>query len=105
MPDGRAGSIQTDPVMQNSGTQGRRIDWGIIYRTEVAKRLPPSVRSIPLKDPHQRIGCIRFLIRDAGLRVIQADDAKAFYEKAGFEPSPLDPGLLMISLGNLAAVS
>jgi GNAT superfamily N-acetyltransferase len=61
----------------------------------------------------------RSLIRDAGMRVIQAADAigirgmtvqalseeaKAFYEKVGFEPSPLDPDLLMISLADLAMV-
>jgi GNAT superfamily N-acetyltransferase len=58
----------------------------------------------------------RSLVRDAGMRVIQAadaigirgmtvqalsDDAKTFYEKVGFEPSPLDPNLLMISLADL----
>lgn len=58
----------------------------------------------------------RSLVRDAGMRVIQAadaigirgmtvhalsDDAKAFYEKIGFESSPLDPYLLMISLPDL----
>ena len=58
----------------------------------------------------------RALVRDAGLRVIQAasaigirgmtvhaltDEAKAFYEKVGFEPSPLDPHLLMITLADL----
>jgi hypothetical protein len=30
-----------------------------------------------------------------------SDHAKAFYEKIGFEPSPLDPRLLMISLPDL----
>lgn len=58
----------------------------------------------------------RALIRDAGLRVLQAadaigvrgltvqalsDDARRFYEKVGFEPSPLDPNLLMITLADL----
>jgi GNAT superfamily N-acetyltransferase len=58
----------------------------------------------------------RSLIRDAGLRVIQAadaigirgmtvhalsDDAKAFYEKIGFESSPIEPYLLMITLPDL----
>ena len=58
----------------------------------------------------------RSLIRDAGMRVIQAadaigirgmtvhalsDEAKAFYEKVGFDASPLDPHLLMISLADL----
>lgn len=58
----------------------------------------------------------RSLVRDAGMRVIQAADAigirgmtvhalsdedKRFYEKVGFEPSPLDPHLLMITLADL----
>lgn len=58
----------------------------------------------------------RSLVRDAGMRVIQAadaigirgmtvhalsDEAKSFYEKIGFEPSPLDPHLLMITLTDL----
>jgi GNAT superfamily N-acetyltransferase len=60
----------------------------------------------------------RSLVRDAGMRVIQAagaigirgmtvhaltDDAKAFYEKVGFDPSPLDTHLLMITLADLSA--
>jgi GNAT superfamily N-acetyltransferase len=60
----------------------------------------------------------RSLVRDAGMRVIQAanaigirgmtvhaltDDAKTFYEKIGFDPSPLDSHLLMISLTDLIA--
>ena len=58
----------------------------------------------------------RSLVRDADMRVIQAadaigirgmtvhalsDEAKAFYDKVGFEPSPLDPHLLMITLIDL----
>jgi GNAT superfamily N-acetyltransferase len=64
---------------------------------------------------HRR-GFGRSLVRDAGMRVIQAadaigirgmtvhalsDKAAAFYEKVGFEPSPLDPHLLMITLADL----
>ena len=60
----------------------------------------------------------RSLVRDAGMRVIQAadaigirgmtvhaltDDAKLFYEKVGFDPSPLDTHPLMITLADLAA--
>lgn len=60
----------------------------------------------------------RALVRDAGLRVIQSADligirgmmvqalsgeAKGFYEKVGFEPSPLDPMMLMITLADLRA--
>ncbi len=58
----------------------------------------------------------RALVRDAGMRVIQAADtigirgltvyalsneAKLFYEKVGFETSPFDPYLLMITLADL----
>lgn len=61
-------------------------------------------------------GIGRALVRDAGLRVIQAADAigirglnvqalsfgaKSFYEKLGFEPSPLDPAMLMVTLNDL----
>jgi GNAT superfamily N-acetyltransferase len=65
-------------------------------------------------------GVGRALVRDAGMRVIQAadaigirgmtvnalsDPAKIFYEKIGFEPSPLDTHLLMVTLADLMAVS
>ncbi len=58
----------------------------------------------------------RALVRDAALRVLQAadvigirgmtvqaltDEAKVFYEHIGFEPSPIDPRLLMITLSDL----
>ncbi len=58
----------------------------------------------------------RALVRDAGMRVIQAadaigirgmivhalsDDARVFYEKIGFEPSPNDACLLMLTLPDL----
>ena len=60
----------------------------------------------------------RALVQDAGRRVIQAADtigirgmlvhalstnAKTFYERIGFEPSPLDPMTLMVTLANLKA--
>ena len=32
-----------------------------------------------------------------------SDDAKAFYERVGFDPSPLDPMILMITLADLRA--
>ncbi|MFC6672819.1 GNAT family N-acetyltransferase [Marinobacterium aestuariivivens] len=62
----------------------------------------------------------RALVRDAGLRVIQAADtigirgmivyalseeAKAFYEGVGFEPSPIDPMMLMVTLADLKGAS
>ncbi|SAL06552.1 GCN5-related N-acetyltransferase [Caballeronia calidae] len=61
-------------------------------------------------------GIGRALIRDAGLRVLQAADtigirgliahaisesAKNFYMEVGFEPSPFDPLTLMITLADL----
>ena len=66
----------------------------------------------------QGAGYGRALVRDAGYRVIQAADAigirgmmvhalspqaKAFYEQVGFEPSPLDPMTLMITVADLKA--
>lgn len=63
-------------------------------------------------------GLGRALVRDAGRRVIQAADtigirgmivqalsteAKAFYERVGFDPSPLDPMMLMMTLADLKA--
>ncbi|TSD88634.1 GNAT family N-acetyltransferase [Mycobacterium sp. KBS0706] len=63
-------------------------------------------------------GLGRALVRDAGLRVIQAadiigirgmivhalsDEVRVFYERLGFEPSPLDPMTLMVALADLKA--
>ncbi|MDP2154655.1 MAG: GNAT family N-acetyltransferase [Sulfuricella sp.] len=63
-------------------------------------------------------GVGRALVRDAGYRVMQAADtigirgvvvqalsaeAKAFYERVGFDPSPLDPMMLMMTLADLKA--
>ncbi|WP_455290033.1 GNAT family N-acetyltransferase [Cupriavidus necator] len=66
----------------------------------------------------QGAGLGRALVRDAGLRVLNAaatigirgmlvhaisDPAKAFYERVGFEASPIDPMLLLITLADLEA--
>jgi len=63
-------------------------------------------------------GVGRALVRDAGLRVIQAADtigvrgmivhalspeAKQFYTRLGFELSPLDPMMLMVTLADMKA--
>ena len=63
-------------------------------------------------------GIGRALVRDAGYRVAHAADtvgirglvvhaiseeAKVFYQKVGFDPSPLDPMILMITLADLKA--
>lgn len=65
-------------------------------------------------------GIGRALMQDAGKRIIQAADmigirgvlvhalsadAKAFYERIGFNPSPLDPMILMITLADLKAAA
>lgn len=62
-------------------------------------------------------GIGRALVRDAGLRVIQvaetigirgmlvhalSDEAREFYLRVGFEPSPMDPMMLMITSSDLA---
>ena len=67
---------------------------------------------------YQGRGLGRALMRDAGLRVLQAaeaigirgllvhalnDKARAFYQRLGFDPSPLDPMLLMVTLADLRA--
>ncbi len=67
---------------------------------------------------YQGNGLGRALVRDAGLRIIQAADsigirgmivhalsveAKTFYERIGFTVSPLDPMTLMITLSDLKA--
>lgn len=61
-------------------------------------------------------GLGRALVRDAGHRIIQAADtigirgivvqalsteARTFYQKVGFDPSPLDPMTLMMTLADL----
>ena len=61
-------------------------------------------------------GIGRALVRDAGRRIIQAADtigirgivvqalsteARTFYQKVGFDPSPLDPMMLMMTLADL----
>jgi predicted N-acetyltransferase YhbS len=65
----------------------------------------------------QASGICRAVVRDACLRVIAAaaigirgmivhalsESAQAFYERVGFEPSPLDPMALMATLSDLRA--
>lgn len=61
-------------------------------------------------------GVGRALVRDAGLRIIHvaetigirgmlvhalSDEAREFYLRVGFEPSPMDPMMLMVTLGDL----
>lgn len=72
--------------------------------------------AVDLSRQGQGLG--RALVKDAGRRVIQAADiigirgllvhalsmdARNFYERIGFEPSPLDPMTLMVTLADLQA--
>jgi predicted N-acetyltransferase YhbS len=67
---------------------------------------------------HQRQGLGRALFQDAARRVISAadvigirglivhaisEDAAAFYSRLGFDPSPLEPMTLMVTLADLRA--
>ncbi|CAE6850401.1 hypothetical protein R69746_07324 [Paraburkholderia aspalathi] len=73
---------------------------------------------LAVDQTRQGTGLGRALVRDAGLRVLNAaaaigirgmivhalsDQAKAFYERVGFEASPIDPMLLLITLADLEA--
>ena len=68
---------------------------------------------LAIDSNYQGRGLGRALLRDAVLRTLQAadiagiravlvhaisEDAKRFYERCGFQPSPLDPMTLMITL-------
>jgi GNAT superfamily N-acetyltransferase len=65
---------------------------------------------------YQKAGLARAMLRDAGLRITQAaesigirgivvhaisPEARAFYRRMGFDPSPLDSMTLMIALSDL----
>jgi len=89
------------------------------FRRNMPDPIPVVVLGrLAVDESLQGKGVGRALARDAGLRVIQAADtigirgmivhalsaeAKAFYERTGFEPSPLDPMTLMVTLTDLKA--
>ena len=89
------------------------------FRRNMPDPIPVVVLGrLAVDQSRQGGGLGRALVRDAGLRVIQAADiigirgmivhalsaeAKAFYERLGFEPSPLDPMTLMVTLADLKA--
>lgn len=71
---------------------------------------------LAIDQTYQGRGFGRALVRDAGLRLINAaeilgirgvlvhainDDARAFYEAVGFLPSPSDPMMLLVGLHDL----
>jgi GNAT superfamily N-acetyltransferase len=89
------------------------------FRRNMPNPIPVAVLGrLAVDRAFQGRGLGRALLRDAGLRVIQAADiigirglivqalsadAKAFYEHVGFDVSPLDPMTLMITLADLKA--
>jgi GNAT superfamily N-acetyltransferase len=93
-----------------SGATGR-------FRRNMPDAIPVVVLGrLAVDQKLQGQGIGRSLLKDAGLRVLHAadaigirgmtvyalsDDAKAFYEKIGFESSPIDSHLLMMTLADL----
>ena len=95
---------------------------GAVARAEASARarrnMPDPVpvmvlARLAVDSAHQGQGLGRALLRDAVLRTIQAadiagiralvahalsEDAKRFYQRHGFHPSPLDPMTLMITM-------
>lgn len=101
-------SLASSAVMSNSAP-GR-------FRRNMPDPIPVVVlgRLAVDKSLHGQ-GVGRALVRDAGLRVIQvaetigirgmlvhalSDEAREFYLRVGFEPSPMDPMMLMVTLGD-----
>lgn len=93
--------------------------------TALSRNMPDPIPVVLLgrlavdRSLHGR-GWGRALIRDAALRIVHAadtigirgllvhaltPDAKRFYQRVGFDPSPLDPMTLMISLTDLKTAS
>ncbi len=97
-------------AIANNETPGR-------FRRNMPDPIPVVMLGrLAVDQSFQGKGIGRALIRDAGLRVIQAADtigirglmvqaisleAKQFYERVGFESSPFDPMILMITLTDL----
>jgi GNAT superfamily N-acetyltransferase len=89
------------------------------FRRNMPEPIPVVVLArLAVDQSLQGRGVGRALMRDAGLRVLQAADtigvrgllthalseaAHSFYVQLGFEPSPLDPMTLMITLVDLKA--
>ncbi|MFT4242310.1 MAG: GNAT family N-acetyltransferase [Acidovorax sp.] len=89
------------------------------FRRNMPEPIPVVVLArLAVHQPVQGAGVGRALVRDAGQRVLQAADAigirgmivhalspnaQAFCERLGFEPSPLDPMTLMVTLADLRA--
>jgi GNAT superfamily N-acetyltransferase len=86
-------------------------------RRNMPEPIPVAVLGrLAIDQAYQGRGLGRALVRDAGLRLLNAaeimgirgvlvhaisQDARAFYEAVGFLPSPLDPMVLMIGMSDL----
>lgn len=89
------------------------------FRRNMPDPIPVVVLGrLAVDQSQQGKGLGRALVQDAGRRVAQAadtigvrgllvhalsPDAKASYERLGFDPSPLDPLVLMVTLADLQA--
>ncbi|MDR6667841.1 GNAT family N-acetyltransferase [Rhizobium sp. 1399] len=87
------------------------------FRRNMPDPIPVAVLGrLAIDQSYQRRGIGRALVRDAGLRLLNAaeilgirgllvhaisDDARTFYEAVGFLPSPSDPMMLMVGLNDL----
>lgn len=87
------------------------------FRRNMPDPIPVAVVGrLAVDQARQGRGIGRALVRDAGLRLLHAaevlgirgvlvhaisNDAKAFYEAVGFQPSPSDPMMLIIGLHDL----
>ena len=97
-------------AVASAGTPGR-------FRRNMPDPIPVVVLGrLAIATTHQTRGLGRALFQDAARRVLHAadtigirgllvhalsDEAKAFYLRLGFEPSPLDPMTLMVTLADL----
>jgi len=89
------------------------------FRRNMPDPIPVAVLGrLAVEKSLQGKGLGRALVRDASLRLIHAADtigirgllvhalsaeARVFYERIGFDPSPLDPMTLMMTLSDLKA--
>jgi len=89
------------------------------FRRNMPDPIPVAVLGrLAVDQVHHGRGIGRALVRDAGLRILQAaeilgirgilvhaisEDARTFYVAVGFEPSPLDPLTLMVTLADVRA--
>lgn len=87
------------------------------FRRNMPDPIPVAILGrLAIDRSYQGRGIGRALVRDAGLRLLNAaeilgirgvlvhaisDDARAFYEAVGFLPSPSDPMMLMVGLHDL----